>query len=87
MREDDEEEGWSEVSDWRVCKADVWVGSSERRVASMAEGRGGVWGIASSIGVESGGERSRVSHCWRSVWRLVRILLLVIPFIPIEIYM
>lgn len=47
--DDDEDEGWwlssadtdTEVSDWRVCSAAIWVGS-ERRVASMAERGGGL---------------------------------------------
>ena len=74
--EEEEEEGlWLfdvEVSDWRVCSAAIWVGSSERRVASMAEGGGGVSrGRGRSIrDVMSEEERSRVSHSWRSVWRL-----------------
>ena len=89
---EDEEGGWwcgadsdIEVSDCRVCNAAIWVGLSERRSASMAEGGGGVWGSGSSIGDESEGEpRSRISHCWRSVWRLVRKMLLVVFLFPLH---
>lgn len=70
---EDKEEGWwspdTDTSDWRVSNAAIWVGS-ESRFASMAEGVGGVWGSGCSIGDVSEGERSRLSHNWRSAWRL-----------------
>ena len=76
---DEEDEGlWpfdadsdTEVSDWRVCNAAIWLGS-ESKFASMAESGGGVWGSGSSIGDDAseGEPWSRVSHIWRSIWRL-----------------
>ena len=48
----------------------------------MAKGLGGVWGCgcSCSIGDMSEGERSRLSHNWRSAWRLCGKTLLVVRF-------
>ena len=54
---------------WSVCSVAAWVGS-EGMFASIAEGAGGVWDSGSSIGALSEGERSRLSHNWRSACKL-----------------
>lgn len=59
----------SGACDCSDCSAAVWVGS-ESRFASMVEGAGGVWDSGGNMGALSEGDRSRVSHIWRSACRL-----------------